>query len=309
MDFQSDNDAPSRSAPENQPIPAPAHPVSKPMSTPVSTPAPFDDMFSSLPSTRPIQRPTESDRPVINPAITPTARPQKPKKAWLKPAIWGTAVVIVAAITGYLTYSSQHSKVVNQYAQIVAFNKTISTQLQQITLLQETVPTLVPIASSYNNWTSYTLKNEKAAFQYPKTWKLVDSSTKNSDDVSVTSPNNFVITITTGSIAPTSVPSSAKLIGYAPINFTGKFGYFDFVSTANDGLVEEAMLSQAALNYHSSFPSVTQGQNSSTTGNFNVTAGYSSVNGTGESQTIANADKDASYQSAQLLIESIEYSH
>jgi hypothetical protein len=255
-------------------------------------------------------RPIEQHQPTTSPSPiqTQAPSPQKIKKTWLLPLIGAAVAIIVIILTGYLTYSWQHEKIVVADNQEVILNKHISDQQQQIILLQETVPTLVPSESSYAGWTNYSLKYEKLSFQYPKSWKLSDTSANGSDNVSVTSLNNFVITINTGAIAATNTANPLKLIGFRPIDFAGKFAYFDFVSTANDGLVEEATLSQSPTNALQNFASKAAGEHPGTPGSFGVTAGYSSVGSNiGESQTLVNASKDASYQTAELLIESMTY--
>jgi len=296
---------------------------------------PFDDMMGSLPPTRPAPRPLEQ-RPINDmmgslpptrqmpgsvdqqpgvlpaPVQTQPRSPQKQKIKWLSPwllAVGGGVIAVIAIVlSGYLTYSSQHKKVVALNNQIVIFNQHISDQQQQITLLQETVPTLSPDASSYTGWVSHTLKYEGLTFQYPKSWALSDTSANGSDAVNITSLNNFVITINTGVTIPPSSATAPNIIGFTPINFGGKFGYFDFVSTADDGAVEEATLSQSPTNALKTFPSKAVGEHPGTPGSFSITAGYSSSgSNTGESQTLVNADKDASYQTAELLIDSMTY--
>jgi hypothetical protein len=299
---------------------------------------PFDDMMGSLPPTRPMPRPAERQpindmmgslpptRPIMGsveqqPGVLPTpiqTQPrslQKPKNkrlqrlpSWLLPVVGGVIAVIAIVLSGYLSYSSQHKKVVSLDGQVLIFNQHISDQQHQITLLQETVPTLSPNAASYTGWTSHTLKYEGATFQYPKSWTLSDTSANGSDVVSITSLNNFVITINTGAAVPPASTTAPNIIGFTPINFGGKFGYFDFSSTADDGAVEEATLSQSPSNALKTFPSKAVGEHPGTPGNFTITAGYSSSgSNTGESQTLVNADKDASYQTAELLIDSMTY--
>ena len=321
MDFQSDS-SPAEPTPDS--------------SQPRVTPVRFDDMMGSLPQTRPAPRPLERQP---NPSTTPPVRdvlgslpttrpagpvehqpttipmgpiqmqiPPKKKNQLLRPLIGVLILIVVVIVTGYLTYSWQHGKISSLDNQITLFNKTVSNQTQQITLFQETVPNLVPGASAYTGWTNYSLKFEKLAFQYPKIWKLADTSANGSDNVSITSPNNFVITINTGTAATTLSANSLKLIGFTPVNFVGKFGYFDFVSTANDGLVEEALLSQSPINVVQPFASKASGKHPGTPGTFTLIAGYSGTgSNTAESQTLANASKDASYQVAQLLIDSKAY--
>jgi hypothetical protein len=255
-------------------------------------------------------RPIEQHQPTasLSPIQTQAPHLQKIKKTWLLPLIGAAVAIIVIILTGYLTYSWQHKKIVVSDNQAAILNKHISDQQQQIILLQETVPTLVPSESSYAGWTSYSLKHEKLSFQYPKSWKLNDTSANGSDNVSVTSLNNFVITINTGAVAATSTANPLKLIGFMPIDFAGKFAYFDFVSTANDGLVEEGTLSQSPTNALQTFASKAAGEHPGTPGSFGVTAGYSSVgSNVGESQTLVNASKDANYQTAELLIQSMAY--
>jgi len=292
MDFQRDVITPNT---------APQQPQHRP------APVAFDDMMGSLPPTRPVQRPV-AQQPVALPTVPIQMQPpKKTQNRWLRPLINSGVAIILIILTAYLTYSWQHKKVISLDNQAVVFNKNISNQQQQIALLQETVPTLVPAASSYTGWTSYTLKNEKLNFQYPKSWKLVDSSASGSDKVSITSLNNFVITLNTGA-ASTLSTNSPKIVGFSSINFVGKFGYFDFSSTANDGLVEEATLSQSPTNALQTFPSKAAGIHPGAAGSFSVTAGYnSSGSNTGESQTLVNAEKDASYQTAELLIDSMAY--
>jgi hypothetical protein len=263
-------------------------------------------MMGSLPPvpTKPI-----SYQPVTPPtAHTPKAKRGILKNKWVIPVASVLVALIAIGLTGYLTYSSQHKKVVNLDGQIVVFNQHISDQQEQITLLQETVPTLTPTSTAYSGWTTYTLKYENLTFKYPKTWKLVDTSTNGSDNVSITSLNNFVITINTGAALPAIAGNSSKIVGVTPIDFAGKFGYFDFVSTANDGLVEEATLSQSPTNALQPFSSKAVGEHPGTPGDFNVVAAYSSSGANSAvSESLTNTNKDASYQTAELLIDSMAY--
>jgi len=322
MDFNRDISAPKPSSeqPHNRPAPVPFDdmmgslpptrptlPVIEPKSdiaSPVthSSAAPVDDMFGSLPPARPDRyQPT-----------TPTVHTQKVSKKlnykWLLPIVGGAVLIIVVGLIGYSAYSSEHKKVAGLDNQILIFNKHISDYQGQVTLLQETVPTLTPSAVSYNGWTTYSLKYEGLTFKYPKSWTLKDTSTNGSDNVSITSLNNFVITINTGAALPPIAGNSSKIIGVTPIDFTGKFGYFDFVSTANDGLVEEAALSQSPTNALQPFGSKAVGEHPGTPGVLNVVAAYSSSgDNTGESESLINTNKDASYQTAELLIDSMAY--
>jgi hypothetical protein len=80
------------------------------------------------------------------------------------------------------------------------------------------------------------------------------------------------------------------------------------VSTANDGLVEEGTLSQSPTNAIEPFQSKAVGEHPGTPGDFNVVAAYSSSgDNTGESESLTNTNKDASYQTAELLIDSMAY--
>jgi len=269
------------------------------------TPAPLGGIMDSLP-TRPITQ--SSDEISRSPINMPPRKEKRKAIAWLLPAIGGVVALIAIILTGYLSYSHEHKQVVGLDNQVVEFNKHISDQQGQITLLQETVPTLTPSSTSYQGWTNYSLKYEKLSFQYPKSWKLVDTSANGSDNVSITSLNNFVITINTGVVATSSPTVPLKIIGVTPIDFAGKFAYFDLVSTANDGLVEEATLSQSPTNPLQEFSSKAVGQHPGTSSNFVVTAAYSSSgDNTGVNESLVNANKDASYQSAELLIDSMAY--
>jgi hypothetical protein len=321
MDFHRDDVITPSNRPE-QPQPRPATvpfddmmgslPPTRPMPRPLDH-QPINDMMGSLPPTRPIPGSVDQ-QPGVLPAPLQT-QPRSPKKtrrkwlnSWLIPVGGVIIAIIVIVLSSYLAYSSQHKKVVSLNNQIVIFNQHISDQQQQITLLQETVPTLSPNTSSYIGWTSHTLKYEGLTFQYPKSWTLSDTSSNGSDTVSITSLNNFVITINTGATLPPATATTPNIIGFTPINFAGKFGYFDFASTANDGAVEEATLSQSPTNPLKTFPSKAVGEHPGTPGSFSITAGYSSTgSNTGESQTLVNADKDASYQTTELLIDSMTY--
>ncbi len=290
-------------APEQRPEPMPQ--------APVPTPAPLDDIMGSLPPTRPLnyvpQEPTQT------PVNMSPATQKKAKKGlgflrnrWVLPSIIGVVAVIAIILAGYLSYSHEHKQVVGLDNQVVIFNKHISDQQGEITLLEETVPTLTPSATSYEGWTNYTLKYEKLSFMYPKTWKLVDTSANGSDNVSITSLNNFVITINSG-VTVSNPATPVKVIGITPVDFAGKFAYFDLASTANDGLVEEATLSKSPTNALDDFPSKAVGSGSGAT-NFSLTAAYSSSgDNTGESESLINATKDASFQTAELLIDSMSY--
>lgn len=321
MDFHRDDViSPSNHPEQHQPRPAtvpfddmmgslpPTRPVPRPFEH-----QPINDMMGSLPPTRPIARSVDQQPGVLPaPVQTQPRTSQKIKRKWL--GSWlifagvGVVAIIAIVLSGYFAYSSQHKKVVSLNNQIVIFNQHISDQQQQITLLQETVPTLSPNESSYAGWTSHTLKYEGLTFQYPKSWKLSDTSSNGSDNVSITSLNNFVITINTGATLPPASSTAPNIIGFTPINFTGRFGYFDFSSTANDGAVEEATLSTSPTNALKTFQSKAVGEHPGTPGTFSFTAGYSSSgSNTGESQTLVNADKDASYQTAELLIDSMTY--
>jgi len=295
---------PTRPTPQPAPVaPQPDIFAPEPV-TPVRPAAVVDDMVGSLPPARPI-----SFQPTPPPAQSrPSKGPKMLKNKWVIRSASALLVVIVIILTGYLAYSGQHKKVVNLEGQIVVFNQHISDQQGQITLLQETVPTVTPSSTSYNGWTNYTLKYENLTFKYPKNWKLVDTSTNGSDNVSITSPNNFVITINTGAALPPVSGNSSNIIGVTPIDFASKFGYFDFVSTANDNLVEEGTLSESPTTALQPFPSKAVGEHPGTPGDFNVVAAYSSSgDNSGESESLANTIKDASYQTTELLIDSMSY--
>jgi hypothetical protein len=274
------------------------------VSAPITPVAPIDDMMGSLPPARPISHQPTTLSP---PAHTPKTS-KKLNYKWISAGAGAVVVVVAVGLSGYFAYSSQHKKVANLNSQILIFNQHISDQQQQITLLEETVPTLTPSATSYNGWTTYTLKYENLTFKYPKSWTLKDTSTNGSDNVSITSLNNFVITINTGAAIPKVAGNSANIIGVTPIDFASKFGYFNFVSTANDGLVEEGTLSQSPTNAIEPFQSKAVGEHPGTPGDFNVVAAYSSSgDNTGESESLTNTNKDASYQTAELLIDSMAY--
>jgi len=274
------------------------------VSAPIRPVAPIDDMMESLPPARPVShQPT-----ALSSHLHMPRSPKKLNYKWIIAGGGAVVVVVAVALIGYSAYSSQHKKIVGLDKDILVFNQHISNYQQQVTLLQETVPTLTPSATSYNGWTTYSLKYENLTFKYPKSWALKDISTNGSDNVSITSLNNFVITINTGATLPVVAGNSSKIIGVTPIDFGGKFGYFDFVSTANDGLVEEATLSQSPTNALEPFASKAVGEHPGTPGAFNVVAAYSSSgDNTGESESLTNTNKDASYQTAELLIDSMAY--
>jgi hypothetical protein len=296
------------SLPPTRPIPQPAPLPLQPDTlapAPVRPAAPVDEMIGTLPPARPI-----SFQPVTPPVSSHAPKTKRGllKNRWVIPSASVLLALVAIGLTGYLAYSGQHKKVVSLDGQIVVFNQHISDQQGQITLLQETVPTLTPSATSYNGWTTYTLKYENLTFKYPKNWKLVDTSTNGSDNVSITSLNNFVITINTGAAIPAVAGNSSNIIGITPIDFVGKFAYFDFVSTANDGLVEEGILSQSPTTALQPFASKAVGEHPGTPGDFNVVAAYSSTgDNSSVSESLANTIKDSSYQTAELLIDSMSY--
>lgn len=233
-----------------------------------------------------------------------------PKKSAKKPVLVTLLVIILLAGAAYGVYYWQHQKVSNEdtqvktlQAQIINLNVQVGNLNKQIKALKVTTSTNSTTKNSYVGWDSYTLKNEKATFKYPSTWKLTDTSTTTSDDVSLAGPSNFQMTIETVSAAHTTPATTTQILGSTPVTFLTKNGYIDYLSTNNDAKVEQIYLSQSATNYLDSFASKSGGSTATTGGNFNINAQYTTKTG----ETLIAAKADANYNDAIGVIESMTY--
>lgn len=157
----------------------------------------------------------------------------------------------------------------------------------------------------YASWKVATLRNEHASFCYPGTWTVRDDSSQASDAVSITGPDAFSISISTGGLGHPSNDGPTTVRAAVPVTFLGKPGYLDYTSYGSDSLVDVVSVSQSQTNFLDTFPSRAAGLNATPTGNFMIIANYVSGNSYGE--PLNQAEADPNYQVVQHLVESVTY--
>lgn len=202
-------------------------------------------------------------------------------------------IVILIGTVGYFVYKN------HQPTKAVTLTKTVT----KTPAPAANAPTA---ANPYAGWASYTLQNEKSTFQYPTSWKAVNTgATDGQDMIELTAPDGYYVNIQTVNLGHPSLDSPTTIIDSVPLTFVGQSGFINYFSVADasssTGISINAELSMTSTSvFGSLFP----------TKNLNP-SGYYSINLGNKSTPISldniKNDTNGDFSNTKLVIESIKY--
>jgi len=228
-------------------------------------------------------------------------------------------IVVIIGILGFTGWFVYHSKQAAD-KNLTVSNSTVPTYKKQVKAT--TSPT---VSNPYAGWETATLKYEKLSFKYPSSWQISNTSTPASatetvspgtDQAILTSPTGLEVAINTGG---TGIGASDGIDSVQPgsqmIHTLGGTYYLDYYTNLQDSTsstaAQAACLDKTAT-VKSGAPYIPSQ---------NIT--YTSVSGVSNEpavdlvcmqykksvpeKTISTFEKDASYNDAKLIIESLTY--